>query len=281
MKKRILIIIGSLLLIYLSYLAFYYFGAIFYVVLAILGLLFVFLTSDHYTNNNSRVNYQNNKVSLIEHKFLTENIFDYDTNKDGIIMVNELYPLSEEEVIKKILDNDKNFKKDTFDLYVRRVFKNLMKAYSTNNVNLIRPYESNSLFFQDKYMIDEYVTNNFSRKITDIYIKGSMIKDYKIEGANEILVVALSARLKDYVVSNVDQSLIIGDAKESVNNTYFMTFIRKKEKFKSIFDINNNECPNCGANLNLDEKGVCDYCHTSLVLGDYYWVLVDIKNIKL
>ena len=87
--------------------------------------------------------------------------------------------------------------------------------------------------------------------------------------------------IKDYFKNDVDDSIIIGNNRDSIVNTYLMTFIRKKERCKSLFDLENNECPNCGANLNLNEKGVCDYCHTSLVLGDYYWVLVDVKNIKL
>jgi len=279
MLKRILVTIGGILLIILSY---YYCGPLaIYGIIAVIGLIFVVSTTEKLENRNSKLNYQRNKVSIIEHKFLNSNIEEFDTDKDGIIMINELYPLTEEEVVKKILENDKSFKKENFDLYVRKVFRSLMNAYSKNNANIIRPYESNSLFFQDKYIIEEYINNDFSRNIENLRIKGTLIKDYKVEGVNEIIVVALSAKLKDYVINKKDKIIIIGDNRKQVDNTYFMTFIRKKEKFKTLFDINNNECPNCGSKLNLDDKGTCDYCHTSLVLGEYYWVLVDIKNIRL
>ena len=40
-------------------------------------------------------------------------------------------------------------------------------------------------------------------------------------------------------------------------------------------------CPNCGAVLDLDNHGVCSYCHTLVSNGDFGWILIDMKSIKL
>ena len=40
-------------------------------------------------------------------------------------------------------------------------------------------------------------------------------------------------------------------------------------------------CPNCGAVLDLNSEGVCSYCHTLISNGDFGWILIDMKSIKL
>ena len=63
---------------------------------------------------------------------------------------------------------------------------------------------------------------------------------------------------------------------------YVLKFMRRRGvKTKNNVDLATSNCSNCGANIEVDDKGVCKYCGTSLVSGEHDWVLADIKNIKL
>ena len=122
---------------------------------------------------------------------------------------------------------------------------------------------------------------NFTRLSVRFNIKGCVLKDYNIDGDNETIVVTVSAKMIDYAIEQATSNLIFGDNEKAVDNIYILTFIKKKNVYDKKFDFNSNVCSNCGSKLNLGDEGICQYCDTMLVVGDFYWVLTDIKNIKI
>ena len=107
-------------------------------------------------------------------------------------------------------------------------------------------------------------------KISNYAVKGVLLKDFKIEGDKDILIVALSA--------SINKENIYDDSYQS----YILTFARKYG-VKTIGTLLEKEtnCPNCGAVLDLNSEGVCSYCHTLISNGDFGWILIDMKSIKL
>lgn len=61
-------------------------------------------------------------------------------------------------------------------------------------------------------------------------------------------------------------------------NSYILTFSRKKglKTIGTLLDKETN-CPNYGAVLDLDDYGVCAYCHTEVSNGSFGWGLIDMK----
>ena len=139
-----------------------------------------FVLIGRYKERKAVENYDNNKIDIKKDKLFGEDISKFDVNNDGYIMISEIYPLTEEEVINKITEKDKGFDVSNFKSYVNKVFKTLMKGYHDKNVSSIRPYVSNSLYYQDKCNIEEYINNNITRCVENIWIKRIMLKDYKI-----------------------------------------------------------------------------------------------------
>ena len=210
-----------------------------------------------------------------------------DKNKDGRILISEMYPLSEEEVLEKILAVDSNFSKTQFKSYVRALFMLLQKAWSNNNYHALRAIESDNLYYEHRAKIEELILNNCYDKRENIGIRGCLLKEFKIEGDKEVLVVALTARMLRSFDGDVfrlkeakKKLTLFGDNVGTV--PYIMTFMRNKGvKTKTGVPLATSNCSNCGAVINVDDNGVCTYCNTSLVSGEVDWVLVDIKNIEL
>ena len=102
---------------------------------------------------------------------------------------------------------------------------------------------------------------------------------FKVEGKNEILTVALTSKMKKYSI-NSDGEVVTGSKDEYIDCPYIMTFVRKVGvKTKENYNIEN--CPNCGAVVKINDDGVCDYCSTYVVSGEYGWVLTDINMIDI
>lgn len=122
-----------------------------------------------------------------------------DTNNDGKIQIGDIYTKSEDEIIKDILSHDGNFSDIQFKSWINNVFINYLNAWSTNDLELIRKYESNSLYLSDSLKIKENISNGVVNKYNGINLRGSLIKAYKIEGNNQVIVVAVSCKIKNYI----------------------------------------------------------------------------------
>lgn len=196
---------------------------------------------------------------------------EMDKDGDGKIMISEYYPLSEEEVLEKIITVDANFSKENFYAWVKHLYSTLLESFDKKNPMLLRRFESDYLYqrhvalFKDKEQRGE-VINNY-------YIKGVLLKDFKIEGDKEVIEVALTASLNRNKFDNLKEN----------RKTYILTFSREKglKTEGDLLDDKEMNCPNCGAVLDLDSNGICAYCHTVIPSGKYGWILIDMKSIQL
>ena len=191
-----------------------------------------------------------------------------DKDKDGRILISEYYPLSEEEVLQKILSVDSQFSKEDFYAWVKHLYSVILEALDKRNPVMLRRFESDYLYQRHVALFEDITSSG--AVISNYAIKGVLLKDFKIEGDKEILVVALSA--------SINKVNIYDDSYKS----YILTFARKKGvKTTGTLLEKDTNCPNCGAVLDLDSHGVCSYCHTLVSNGDFGWILIDMKSIKL
>lgn len=191
-----------------------------------------------------------------------------DKDGDGEIMISEYYPLTEDEVLKKIFAVDSKFSKEDFYAWVKHLYSTILEALDKENPVKLRRFESDYLYQRHIALFEDIKASGAS--ISNYAIKGVLLKDFKIEGDKEILVVALSA--------SINKVNIYDDNYKS----YILTFARKKgvQTTGTLLEKETN-CPNCGAVLDLDDHGVCSYCHTTVSNGDFGWILIDMKSIKL
>lgn len=191
-----------------------------------------------------------------------------DKDGDGEIMISEYYPLTEDEVLKKVFAVDSKFSKEDFYAWVKHLYSTILEALDKENPVMLRRFESDYLYQRHIALFEDIKASGAS--ISNYAIKGVLLKDFKIEGDKEILVVALSA--------SINKVNIYDDNYKS----YILTFARKKGvKTTGTLLEKETNCPNCGAALDLDDHGVCSYCHTTVSNGDFGWILIDMKSIKL
>ena len=204
-----------------------------------------------------------------------------DQDGDGKIAIHEYYPLTEKEVLGKILKEDEFFSKEKFYIWTRFVYQSLLKAFCEKKTSLLRFFEADSLYFQHKQKIDEYIQKKETRVLERVAFKGVLLKDYHIEGKQQILVVALAANLLDYLLDS-NGKVIQGNSSKRVSKQYILTFIRNTGiKTTEFSNQTSTNCPNCGANIELLEDGKCSYCGSVLTTGKYGWVLLSIKDIRI
>ena len=204
-----------------------------------------------------------------------------DKDGDGKIAIHEFYPLTEKEVLEKILKEDSGFSKSSFNTWTRMIFQTLLKAVSMKDYSLLRSFEEDSLYIQHKQKIEQYIKRGETWKFNRLVIKGTLLKDYRIEGNQQILVVALSANMIDYLLDQYGD-VLQGNTYQRVRKQYLLTFVRNVGvKTTKHSNHMTTTCPNCGASVKFLENGVCSYCGSVVTTGKYSWVLLSIKDIKI
>lgn len=198
-----------------------------------------------------------------------------DVDGDGEILVSEIYTKTEDEVEKEIKDVDSGFSIVSFKNFAKSVFVVVQNAWSNSDYKMLRPFQSDTLYHRQKLRIEDMIADNFINRRTHIRVKGILLKDFRVEGDYEVLVVMMTANMK-MTHPEVACSTDNGDY------PYVLKFMRNRGvKTRKNADLSTSNCSNCGAAIEVDDKGVCKYCGTSLVSGEHDWVLADIKNIKL
>lgn len=181
--------------------------------------------------------------------------------------------------VKKI---DPNFSTDAFISWAKEVFIRIQQAWTEQNWKIIRPFESNELFNQHNNQLQEYIRQNKINVVEKINVSNAGLKEFRIDGDKEVLVLELHAIMRDYVIDKKTKNVIEGDKNRDWHMKYLMTFIRKKGVQTKVGTSNKSttNCPNCGAPTEITSSGQCEYCDSVITTGEHDWVLSDIHSIK-
>ena len=105
----------------------------------------------------------------------------------------------------------------------------------------------------------------------NINIKGVLLKDFRVENNKEILIVAITAKMRR----------VFECEETEYTYPYIMAFSRNVGvKTNPNIELSATNCSNCGAVIEVSDDGICNYCNTSLISGEHEWVLVDLKLVN-
>ena len=93
------------------------------------------------------------------------------------------------------------------------------------------------------------------------------ILDKNIDDNKEIIKVKLISRYMDYIIDNDTKNIKKGINDHRVEKINYLTFER------NINNSNNkmiNKCSNCGANLDINYNGICEYCKQPIINNNDY-----------
>lgn len=180
--------------------------------------------------------------------------------------------------LNALLQRDPNFSKDDFLARAGDVFITLQNAWTEKNWKSIRAFESNQLFHQHEQQLAQYIRNHQTNVVEDITVLETSIEEYREDANNQTMTVILRGRYRDYIVDDATGKVIKGDRNKKYLMTYRMTFQRKLTATTHPGSQTSvTSCPNCGANLSINQNGICEYCGSEVTTGAMQWVLTSLQ----
>jgi DNA-directed RNA polymerase subunit RPC12/RpoP len=159
---------------------------------------------------------------------------------------------------------------------VELVFRKLNRAWTTKRWTDARPYVSDALFQTQLYWIETYKAQGLTNMLEDFRILHTEVAAAVSDRWFDSITVRLWATGKDYTIRDADGAVVGGEARQERKFSEYWTFIRRSETRGPARSDEN--CPSCGAGLQIEMAGTCSYCGSKITSGEFDWVLSKIEQ---
>lgn len=175
-----------------------------------------------------------------------------------------------EELVKK----DKTFSESSFIAKADNTFIMLLTSITTDNMPRVKHRVDVNIYYEYTNYVNELNKKNQRQMYDELNVKTTKIIKIEEDEKNYIITAKLVSRYMNYIIDKSTLKFISGNNESRVEKTYFLTF--KKSKITKEESMT-KKCPGCGANIDINNNGICNYCGSSYDTQNYDWVLTEIK----
>jgi PAS domain-containing protein len=132
------------------------------------------------------------------------------------------------------------------------------------------------MFDRHKKELQPFIDHRRTKVIADLIIIDTQIAAYSGNNVNVFLDVTIKARFKSFVINDDSYKVLDGSRSRIVNANYMARMVRKRgvQTRKPIEVI---QCPNCGADIDINNLGRCEHCGGELTMEQYDWTLAGVS----
>lgn len=204
---------------------------------------------------------------------------DYDEDESDYNYVQNSF-INEVANLNELYNRDPNFSEPDLKERVSRIYVEMQEAWQSQKWEAMRAYLSPQLYSKLENQLNELKREGCINYIKRIAVLNVDIKGYKEDSKNQILEVFVETRSIDYTVDQ-NGNVVLGNDREEVFMGYKYELIRNidAKTNKDIKDTKAMKCPNCGAPIDINSSGVCEFCGAVIQAKDYDWIVNDIEGI--
>ncbi len=155
------------------------------------------------------------------------------------------------------------------------IFMELQTAWTEQDWQRARPYETDSLFQNHLFWIRQYQQQKLRNVLEQIQFERMVPVKVRSDRFYDAITCRVYASVIDYTVDEHGER-VCGNKTHPRRFSEYWTFIRGRGAKPNPHDARN--CPSCGAPLKISMAGVCEYCDSKVTSGEFDWVLSTIEQ---
>lgn len=157
-----------------------------------------------------------------------------------------------------------------------KIFLKLLTGIMMNDLKDVRHYLSEELYNKYQSVVDNNIKNNEVHCYDELNVKSITINDVQYDETHEIVHVNIVSRYMDYYIDKDTLKYKRGVNDHRMEISHDLTF----KKLKSVGDRPSViKCPRCGANIDVNKSGTCDYCGMIYSADNYEYILCEVTNL--
>lgn len=197
--------------------------------------------------------------------FIYFNVHSDKESDDEVPILNDIKS-GDVEIVSDIQKVDPHFSENEFKQFAVKRILQLQKALSEKDFNTLKYLDTELLYLSQKELLENMSDRTCYMEFQKI--KGMAIEEFhRSLGYDTISVVCYMSLIE--FTKNAQGAIISGSNNTAIEHTYAVEFQRPLGNW--LVGLEN--CPNCGAPLDIDEAGECAYCHTAIVKKHLDWMM--------
>ena len=168
---------------------------------------------------------------------------------------------------------DQSFDSSVFITKVNNIVVKYFNSITMREIDKYNHFFADKMFNLGKRIIDENEAKGFIRMFDEFNIHTSSIKNIEYRDDTFYVEVNMEVLYMDYYIDKDTGHVVDGNNKYRETHNYTMVFSKSRTAKEQVYV---KTCPTCGASLNPNDNGICQYCHTVYNQEDHDWVLEDI-----
>lgn len=159
---------------------------------------------------------------------------------------------------------------------VNNTFIMLLNGIMLDNLDRVKHKISTNIYNYYKTYIEDLKNKGLRQIYEEANIKDTkVIKRQQFSNYEEVKV-HLTSRYIDYQINLFDSSYVSGNKNNRVTKEYYLTLTKKNNTSEELI----KRCPNCNANIDFNNNGICSYCNSIYDTKNHDYILTEINGIK-
>jgi uncharacterized tellurite resistance protein B-like protein len=182
------------------------------------------------------------------------------------------------EAVERFQAGDPAFSEQAFYKRVAGAFLKIQQAWSQQNLNTVRPFVSDGIYERFSLQIQEQQDLRYRNVMENVVVKNIVLAQAISDEFFDLLSVRVEASATDYRISLDSGKRIAGSTQQETFVEYWTLLRRRGVKTSDRPGLIEGHCPNCGADIELNQSAICSSCDSLLRSGQYDWVLCEITQ---
>ena len=176
--------------------------------------------------------------------------------------------------INELENLDNTFNQAMFITKVNNVFIKFFTAIMADKLDEVDHFISDDVYAFGENKIKQLREKNYRQMYDELNVKDSVIKDISFVNNKYFITVFLQSRYMDYILDLNSGNVVSGNDSARIQVDYMLTF----EKFAgATFQGIAKTCQACGAPMDVNNSGKCEYCGSIYKQEAHDWVLSNIE----
>lgn len=170
--------------------------------------------------------------------------------------------------MEKVLEK---YGSEEFEKWIEQTFMQIHDAWNQNKPENLVNIESNLLYERDAEKMRQYKNKGLREVRKCVVINYVQIIDHNINDVKEVLKVRIKASMENYIYDIHTGEITEGIRDYKKTDIYELILSTKKAGNK----IEQIKCNGCGADIEMNANGKCEYCGNLYYTEKYDWLIED------
>ena len=178
------------------------------------------------------------------------------------------------DVLTNLLNEDKDYSESKFKSKVENEFVQIKLAMVTGKTEKIKHFVNDQTYEKIVNKVEEDTKNNRIQLYDELNVANIDIQNIEEYEDRFEIKVQVYSKAYEYFIDKETKKFISGNKNDRVEKYTNIVFAKVKNA-KKLSTL--RRCPTCGANVDVNANGRCNYCHTIFDLEKYDWIITSME----